>query len=55
MSAGSQNHRIYFNLEDRFDSNNSLIFRPNIIFQHSDPSGSSFTSTNDALAGTSIR
>ena len=53
-TAGSQysvsritNHRVYFNLEDRFDSNNSLIFRPNIIFQHSDPSGSSFTSTTN--------
>jgi uncharacterized membrane protein YgcG len=57
-TAGSQysvsriaNHRIYFNLEDRFDSNNSLIFRPNIIFQHSDPSGSSFTSTTNPAAG----
>jgi len=40
-----QNHRIYMNVESRFDSNNSLIFRPNIIFQHSDPSGSSFTNT----------
>ena len=53
-TAGSQysisritNHRVYFNLEDRFDSNNSLIFRPNIIFQHSDPSGSSFTNTTN--------
>ena len=43
-----ENHRLYFNLESRFDSNNSLIFRPNIIFQHSYPSGSSFTrETND--------
>jgi hypothetical protein len=39
-----QNHRLYFNLEDRIDSNNSLIFRPNLIFQHSYPSGSSFSS-----------
>lgn len=39
-----QNHRVYFNLEDRIDSNNSLIFRPNIIFQHSYPSGSSYSS-----------
>jgi hypothetical protein len=38
-----QSHRIYFNLEDRMDSNNSLIFRPNIIFQHSYPSGSSYS------------
>jgi Outer membrane protein beta-barrel family/Carboxypeptidase regulatory-like domain len=45
------NHRVYFNLEDRFDSNNSLIFRPNIIFQHSDPSGSSYTSTINPAAG----
>jgi uncharacterized membrane protein YgcG len=52
--AGSQynisrieNHRVYLNLESRFDSNNSLIFRPNIVFQHSDPSGSSFTSTTN--------
>ena len=52
--AGSQysvsrieNHRVYLNLESRFDSNNSLIFRPNIVFQHSDPSGSSFTGTTN--------
>ncbi|HET6256465.1 MAG TPA: TonB-dependent receptor [Puia sp.] len=43
-----QNHRIYLNIESRFDSNNSLIFRPNVIIQHSYPSGSSFSSlTND--------
>jgi hypothetical protein len=43
-----QNHRIYFNFEDRIDSNNSLIFRPNVIFQHSYPSGSSYSSlTNE--------
>ncbi|HEV3414291.1 MAG TPA: TonB-dependent receptor [Puia sp.] len=39
-----ENHRIYLNLEDRFDSNNSLIFRPNIIIQHSYPTGSSYSS-----------
>ena len=43
-----QNHRIYLNLEDRFDSNNSLIFRPNIIIQHSYPSGSSFSTLTNA-------
>lgn len=48
--ARIQNHRIYLNLESRFDSNNSLIFRPNIIFQHSDPSGSSYTSTTQSGA-----
>ena len=48
MSAGSRATGSIFNLEDRFDSNNSLIFRPNIIFQHSYPSGSSFyDSTNE--------
>jgi hypothetical protein len=40
-----ENHRLYLNLESRFDSNNSLIFRPNVIFQHSDPNGSSFTNS----------
>src|ERR1700722_2505168 len=39
-----ENHRIYLNFEDRFDSNNSLIFRPNLIIQHSYPNGSSFSS-----------
>ena len=34
-------NRVYFNLEQRFDSNNSLIFRPNIVFQNNDPSTTS--------------
>ncbi|HEY4935400.1 MAG TPA: TonB-dependent receptor [Puia sp.] len=42
-----QNHRIYLNLEQRFDSNNSLVFRPNLTFQSSDPSASSNSSTVD--------
>ena len=42
-----QNHRLNFNLEQRFDSNNSLIFRPNIVFQSSDPNASSSSSTVD--------
>ena len=33
----NENHRINFNIEDRIDSNNSLIFRPNITFQNSTP------------------
>ena len=37
----NQNHRINFNLEQRFDSTNSLIFRPAITFQHSTPHASS--------------
>jgi len=42
-----QNHRLNFNLEQRFDSNNSLIFRPNIVFQSNDPNASSSSSTVD--------
>jgi Outer membrane protein beta-barrel family/Carboxypeptidase regulatory-like domain len=42
-----ENHRIYFNLEQKFDSSNSLVFRPNLTFQTSDPSASSFSSTVD--------
>ncbi|HLZ88001.1 MAG TPA: outer membrane beta-barrel protein, partial [Puia sp.] len=42
-----QNHRIYLNVESRFDTNNSLIFRPNITFQRSTPSGTSFTEETD--------
>jgi hypothetical protein len=43
----SQNHRIFANLEERFDSSNSLIFRPNVTFQHSDPNASSSSYTVD--------
>ncbi|HEV3249428.1 MAG TPA: outer membrane beta-barrel protein, partial [Puia sp.] len=43
----TQNHRINFNLEQRFDSNNSLIFRPNITFQTTTPAGSSAILTTD--------
>jgi uncharacterized membrane protein YgcG len=41
----SENHRINFNLEDRIDSMNSLIFRPNVAFQSSNPTSSSSTVT----------
>ncbi len=41
------NHRVYLNLEQRFDSSNSLIFRPNATFQHSSPSNSSYSTTVD--------
>jgi hypothetical protein len=40
-------HRVFLNIESRLDSNNSLIFRPNITFQKSTPSGSSFTAEYD--------
>lgn len=41
------NQRIYFNLEQKFDSTNSLVFRPNITFQTTKPNGSSSSSTVD--------
>lgn len=44
----NQNHRFTFNLEDRIDSNNSLIFRPNIAFQNNSPSA---VSSNTTTAG----
>jgi len=37
----SENHRIFMNLEERFDSSNSLVFRPNVTFQHSSPNATS--------------
>ncbi len=43
----TQNHRIAFNIEHKFDSSNSLIFRPNISFQTTTPKGSSFSETTD--------
>lgn len=42
-----QNHRLYLNLESRIDSNNSLVFRPNLTFQKSTPSGTAFTQETD--------
>lgn len=42
----SENHRFSFNLEDRIDSMNSLIFRPNFALQSSNPVSTSTTSTN---------
>lgn len=40
-------HRVFLNVESRLDSNNSLIFRPNITFQKSTPGGSSFSREYD--------
>ena len=42
-----ENHRIYFNLEQKIDSNNSLVFRPNVTIQNSTPHASSYSSTYD--------
>jgi len=41
----NENNRINFNLEDKFDSSNSMIFRPNISFQHTSPFSTSSTLT----------
>jgi hypothetical protein len=41
------NQRIYFNLEQKYDSNNALIFRPNLTFQTTTPNGNSTSSTVD--------
>lgn len=35
----SSNQRLTFNFEKKFDSTNSLVFRPNISFQRSTPNG----------------
>jgi len=40
-------NRVYFNIEQRFDSNNSLIFRPNIVFQNNDPNTTYQSTTTD--------
>ncbi len=42
----NQNHRINFNIEQQLDSNNSLIFRPNIGFQHTTSVSSQETQYN---------
>jgi Outer membrane protein beta-barrel family/Carboxypeptidase regulatory-like domain len=41
------NQRINFNIENKSDSNNSFVFRPNITFQTTSPSSSSNSSTVD--------
>ena len=49
----SQNHRINFNLEQRFDSSNSLIFRPGVTIQNSTPN-SSYSTLNYEKDGSKI-
>jgi hypothetical protein len=45
--ARTNNQRINFNFEDRIDSNNALVFRPNIAFQTTSPNSSSISTTVD--------
>ncbi|MDE3142882.1 MAG: outer membrane beta-barrel protein [Bacteroidota bacterium] len=44
-ASNTANHRVNFNLEENFDSSNSLVARPNIAFQTSTPNSSSSTTT----------
>ncbi|TDW96395.1 TonB-dependent receptor [Dinghuibacter silviterrae] len=45
--ARTTNQRANFNLEDRIDSNDALVARPNIAFQTTSPNSSSVSSTVD--------
>ncbi len=45
--ARTTNQRINLNLEEKIDSNNSLVFRPNVAFQTTTPNSSSVSSTVD--------
>jgi len=45
--ARSANQRVFFNLEQKIDSSNSFVFRPNLTFQTSRPNASSIASTTD--------
>lgn len=47
----NENNRINLNLEEHFDTSNSLIFRPNISFQHTSPVTSSSTLTTGGSNG----
>ena len=45
----STNQRINFNFENKGDSGNSIVFRPNITWQHTSPNSSSISSTTDQI------
>lgn len=50
----SENHSFTFNIEDRIDSMNSLVFRPNFRLQSSNPVSSSETITTGGKNNTPI-
>jgi hypothetical protein len=52
--SNTPNHRINLNLEENFDSSNSLIARPNITFQTSNPHSTSSSLTTGGANGTLI-
>ena len=45
------NQRVYLNLEQRFDSSNQLVFRPNFTYQDTKPNANSNTQTVDQNGG----
>ncbi len=47
----TENHRISFNIESKFDSMNSMVFRPSITFQTSTPYSSATTLTTGGSSG----
>ncbi|MEO8172847.1 MAG: outer membrane beta-barrel protein, partial [Sediminibacterium sp.] len=47
----NENNRINLNIENRFDTSNSFVFRPNISFQHTTPVSSSNTITTGGANG----
>jgi hypothetical protein len=47
----STNQRVNFNFENKSDSGNSIVFRPNITWQHTSPNSSSDASTVDQAGG----
>lgn len=47
----NENNRMNFNWEQKIDSTNSLIFRPNISFQHTSPVSSANTLTTAGAGG----
>ncbi len=51
--ARNNNHRVNFNIEKKIDSNNSLVFRPDLSFQDNTTDGVSTTVTT-GLKGTPI-
>ena len=52
--SNSENHSFNFNLENRIDSSNSLIFRPNFRLQNSNPVSTSSTITTGGPKNTPI-
>jgi hypothetical protein len=50
----NRDHQINMNFESTLDTSNSIVFRPNIVFQNSSPNSSSTTLTTGGLGGKQI-